>query len=156
MAAIFQTFPNGFPWMKMFEFPFNFHRSLFLRVLLTIFSALVKIMAWCRPGNRPLSETMLVSLLTHICITQPQWVNINPVHKQRSHKHLMHRPINMLQDIYFFLIFKVFKTQNQDIVNTSTSNGRLWNLQCSCTGDTTVLYQVINISCSCRTMPVHN
>ena len=37
--------------------------------------ALVQIMAWRRPGDEPLSETMLVSLLTHKCITQPQYVN---------------------------------------------------------------------------------
>ena len=37
--------------------------------------ALVEIMAWRRPGDKPLSETMLVSLLTHICVTRPQWVN---------------------------------------------------------------------------------
>ena len=38
--------------------------------------ALVQIMAWCRPGNKPLSEPMMVSLLTHICVTRPQWVKI--------------------------------------------------------------------------------
>ena len=37
--------------------------------------ALVQIMAWRRPGNKPLPEPMLVSLLTHICVTRPQWVN---------------------------------------------------------------------------------
>ena len=37
--------------------------------------ALVQIMAWRRPGDKPLSEPMLVSLLTHICVTLPQWVN---------------------------------------------------------------------------------
>ena len=37
--------------------------------------ALVQIMAWRRPGDKPLSEPMEVSLLTHICITRPQWVN---------------------------------------------------------------------------------
>ena len=36
--------------------------------------ALVQIMAWRRPGDKPLSEPMLVSLLTHICVTRPQWV----------------------------------------------------------------------------------
>ena len=35
-------------------------------------SALVQIMACCRPGDKPLSEPMMVSLLTHICVTQPQ------------------------------------------------------------------------------------
>ena len=37
--------------------------------------ALVLIMAWCRPGDRPLFEPMMVSLLTHICVTRPQWVD---------------------------------------------------------------------------------
>ena len=32
------------------------------------------IMAWCRPGDNPLSEPMKVSLLTHICVTRSQWV----------------------------------------------------------------------------------
>ena len=36
---------------------------------------LVQIMAWCRPGDKPLSEPMMVRLQTHICITRPQWVN---------------------------------------------------------------------------------
>ena len=36
--------------------------------------ALVQIMAWRRPGDKPLSEPMLVSLLTHLCVTRPQWV----------------------------------------------------------------------------------
>ena len=37
--------------------------------------ALVQIMAWCRPGDKPLSELMMVNLLTHICVSRPQWVN---------------------------------------------------------------------------------
>ena len=32
---------------------------------------LVQIMAWHRPGNKPLSEPMMVSLSTHIYITRP-------------------------------------------------------------------------------------
>ena len=38
--------------------------------------ALVQIMAWCRPGNKPLSDPMILSLVTHICVTQSQWVKI--------------------------------------------------------------------------------
>ena len=38
-------------------------------------SALVQIMAWRRPGDKPLSEPMMVCLPTHICVTRPQWVN---------------------------------------------------------------------------------
>ena len=37
--------------------------------------ALFQIMAWRRPGEKPLSEPMMVSSLTHICVTRPQWVN---------------------------------------------------------------------------------
>ena len=36
--------------------------------------SLVQIMAWRQPGDKPLSEAMLISLLTHICVTRPQWV----------------------------------------------------------------------------------
>ena len=37
--------------------------------------ALAQILAWRRSGDKPLSEPMMVSLLTHICVTRPQWVN---------------------------------------------------------------------------------
>ena len=55
--------------------------------------ALVQIMAWCQPGDKPLSEPMMVS------VTQPQWVNglsnylnqcwniINKVHLHSSGGH---------------------------------------------------------------------
>ena len=36
---------------------------------------LVQIMAWRRPGDKPLSEPMLVFVPMHICVTRPQWVN---------------------------------------------------------------------------------
>ena len=36
--------------------------------------ALVLIMAWRRPGDKPLSEPMMVRSLTHICVTRPQWI----------------------------------------------------------------------------------
>ena len=41
--------------------------------------ALVQIMAWRRSGDKPLSEPMMVSILTHICVTQPQWVKLDLV-----------------------------------------------------------------------------
>ena len=52
--------------------------------------SLVQMMAWCRPGDKPLSEPMMVRLLTHICVTRPQWVNkrnhfITKLFKYRSH-----------------------------------------------------------------------
>ena len=36
---------------------------------------LVQIMAW----RRPVSEPIMVSLLTHICVTRPHWVNFEKV-----------------------------------------------------------------------------
>ena len=36
--------------------------------------ASVQIMAWRRPGDKSLSEPMMVCLPTHICVTRPQWV----------------------------------------------------------------------------------
>ena len=33
-------------------------------------------MAWCRSGDKPLYETIMVILPTHICVTQPKWVNL--------------------------------------------------------------------------------
>ena len=35
---------------------------------------LIQIMAWHRPGNKPLLEPIMVSLLRHICVNRPQWV----------------------------------------------------------------------------------
>ena len=37
--------------------------------------SLVQIMAWRRSGDNPLSEPVMESLLAHICVTRPQWVN---------------------------------------------------------------------------------
>ena len=37
--------------------------------------ALVQIMAWRWPGDKPSFEPMMVNLLAHICITWLQWVN---------------------------------------------------------------------------------
>ena len=37
--------------------------------------SLVQTMAWRRPGDKPLSEPMMVRLPAHICVTRPQWVN---------------------------------------------------------------------------------
>ena len=37
-------------------------------------TVLVQIMTWRRSGDKPLSEPMMVRLLTHICVARPQWV----------------------------------------------------------------------------------
>ena len=52
--------------------------------------ALVQIMAWRRPGDKPLSEPRMVSLPTHICVTRPQW--INPFRPSDSYMHQQTMP----------------------------------------------------------------
>ena len=59
--------------------------------------ALVQIMVWCRPGNKPLSEPMMVSFPTHICVTRPQWVKCSFWWRYKLHSGLDHR-------IWWFLI----------------------------------------------------
>ena len=60
------AYSNAFSWMKMNEFVPS------IRII--NISPLVQIMAWHRPGTKPLSEPMMASLLMHTYITQPQWV----------------------------------------------------------------------------------
>ena len=75
VVSIFQmTISIAFSLMKMFEFRLEFHWSLFPRFHLNK-PELFQIMAWHWWGAKPLSEPMMVRLQTHICVTQPQWVN---------------------------------------------------------------------------------
>ena len=39
--------------------------------------ALVQILAWRQAGDKSLSKPMMVSLLTHLWVTLPQWVDTN-------------------------------------------------------------------------------
>ena len=59
--------------------------------------ALVQIMAWRRPGDKPLSEPMMVRLPTHICVTRPQWVNTLRPKQMYCH---------FADDIFKFVSFK--------------------------------------------------
>ena len=65
------TFSNTFSRMKMYKFleiSLKFSRE----VRIYNIPALVQIMAWRRSGDKPLSESLMVSLLTHTCVTRPQ------------------------------------------------------------------------------------
>ena len=60
-------------WKCMnFEWDFT---ELFPKGQITKIRALVQMMAWRRIGDEPLSEPVIVILLTHICVTRPQWGN---------------------------------------------------------------------------------
>ena len=68
---------------RHFEMHFNEHVWISLKISLKFvpkvrinIPALVQIMAWCQPDDKPLSESMIFSLPTNICVARPQWVNV--------------------------------------------------------------------------------
>ena len=72
MAAIFQT--TFSKWIFL-----NENIWISLKVSLTFFFTKVRInnileLVQTMVGAKPLSEPMMVSLLTHICVARPQWV----------------------------------------------------------------------------------
>ena len=82
MVPIFQMlFSNAFSWIN---------ENLWISIKISLkfvpkgpnndIPALAQIMAWRWPGNKPLSEPMMVSLLTHKCVTRPQGVIIHYVY----------------------------------------------------------------------------
>ena len=79
--------------------------------------ALVQIVAWCPPGDKPLSEPIMISLLTHICITRPQWVNIAmPLTAAKHNKvHTCSRVLTVLLLVYSCgdICPYTFRTQGQ-------------------------------------------
>ena len=78
MDEISQTiFLNAFSWIKIYDIwiSIDISQKLFPKGPNHNIPALIQIMAWPRPGDKPLSERMMVKLPTNMCITQPQWVN---------------------------------------------------------------------------------
>ena len=65
-------FLNENDWISL-----NISLKFIPKVRINNIPSLVKIMAWCRPGAQPLSEPMLGNSLTHICVTRPQWINVD-------------------------------------------------------------------------------
>ena len=71
MAAVLQTtLSNAFFLNKNVRISLKFVP----KVPINNIPALFQIMSWRRPGDKPLSETTMVTLPTHICVTRPQWV----------------------------------------------------------------------------------
>ena len=88
--------------------------------------ALVQIMAWRRSGDKLLSEPVMVSLLTHICVTRPQWVKRakhffgeqNRCGPLWSHISFWPCPANMTTKIEYF---SFFRDQNKQYFRIYTS-----------------------------------
>ena len=71
--------------------------------------ALVQIMAWRRPGDKPLSEPNVESFLTHICVTRPQWDNINVVQSVYA------------TNLWLLIFFRTLITYNYSICHKTCS-----------------------------------
>ena len=76
MAAISQTtFWNIYIFNENVWIPIKISRTFIPKGPINNIPALVRVMAWRRPGDKPLSEPIMVRLPTHICVTRPQWVD---------------------------------------------------------------------------------
>ena len=80
--------------------------------------ALFQIMVWRRPGDKPLSETMMVISLTHICVTRPQWVLIN-----KYAEHLIHTNIHRFLSGDIFVIYPFMPYVVKSIYLTIRNDG---------------------------------
>ena len=71
-------FPDDiFKWIFLNEnvwISINISLKFVPRGLINNIPTLVQVMAWRRPGDKPLTEPMMVRLPTHICVTRPQQV----------------------------------------------------------------------------------
>ena len=78
MAAVFlMAFLNAFSSIKIYYFLIKISLEFVPKGSINNIPAMIQIMAWRRPGDKPLSEPMMVSLPTHICVIRPQWVKYN-------------------------------------------------------------------------------
>ena len=104
-------------------FPIKISLKFVPKGLINNIILLVQIMAWRRPGDKPLSKPMIVSLPTHICVARPQWVTCNRTPWQyikgllRPSDRLLWSTITFLQSQSAFFFF-----ENADFSNYSKSS----------------------------------
>ena len=67
--------------------------------------AMVQIMAWHRPGDKPLSELMMVSLPTHICVARPQWVKSSSTKLPQHSVNFVHNSWDPMYIYIYILIY---------------------------------------------------
>ena len=87
--------------------------------------ALVLIMAWRWWGDQPLSEPMMVSLLTHICITWPEWVKDVPLttsSTSNSHQHDSLFKYQSYWEPYGDAVLRITCLSNDPVMKTLISN----------------------------------
>ena len=82
--------------------------------------ALVQIMAWRRPGDKPLSEPMMVRLLAHLWVTRPQWVDACAIFTCRKYEPQLH------------VIEQQKNTKHSKSLTVNDENTCIQNIQCRC------------------------
>ena len=96
--------------------------------------ALILIMAWRRSGDKPLSEPMMVSLVTHICVTRPQWVKVTQLWRQicgGTCREWLHTYMHTYIHTYLLLLISmlwhrqaIFKSKGDKLCSSAES--RIW------------------------------
>ena len=82
-------FLNENVWISI-EIPLKFVPKSPINNILAL--NLFKKMAWRQSGDKPLSEQMMVSLLTHICVTRLQWIkSVYKISISMWRVHIYHR-----------------------------------------------------------------
>ena len=71
---VYRRSNDGLVLNEIVSFPLKISLAFIPKCVIKYIQALVQIMAWRRPGDKPLSEPMVIILLVNICITRPQWV----------------------------------------------------------------------------------
>ena len=114
----------------MYEFWLNFVSKVQINSIVE----LVQIKAWRRPGDKPLSELMMVSLLTHLCVTRPQRVNhkVAPSSWQSWSREICQfiqiLPTVLCTQEYYFKCSKIqFSYPNMSLIVKTTSNGDIFH-----------------------------
>ena len=97
------------------------HKGLINNIL-----PLFQIMAWRRPGDKPLSEPMMVSLLTHICVTRPQWVKqwclLWFLKAWQRHRRERQRPLSFTDKTYLTRYHIYINTNYLDVISHPCHN----------------------------------
>ena len=84
---------------------------------------LVQIMTWRRPGDKPLSEPMGASSLTHICVSRPRWVKAWETNSGVSLLHFMAKYGLFTCVHHFYLLEKNYNMSDISAIHVWHSNG---------------------------------
>ena len=73
-------------------------------------------MSWRQPGEKPLSEPMMVRLPTYICVNRPQWVKIilhNPPENKQKQLFACIRNVYFHFTYYFFTVIRNYHVRKR-------------------------------------------